>query len=156
MKKLLTALAIFALIFAACDDGNGNDETTLTIINLSDFADLQFSFGDTVFTAMARGGEATKKVSAGTKYVTVSVEYFFQNKVLTDLGYLSISQHFEVNEVLTCEEGKNNQFTFTNNTVVTMISGIGSDSEYKNFVGLTTGTLRNILNSIEQYFIAQN
>jgi len=162
MKKLLVVLAISMLCLAACptDDNDGDDgdgkggkgDTTLTIINSSDLANLYFWFGDVEFSDLDRGAEDTQKVSAGTKYVTVALEYFFQNKAVTDLGYISVSQHFEINEVVTCEEGEKNQFTFTNSTIVTMDGG---DSGFKNSGGLTTGTLKNILNSIEQYYLTQ-
>jgi hypothetical protein len=65
------------------------------------------------------------------------------------MGMRSIQQMFEVKDVFTCEEGKNNRFNFTNTTVVTMIGG---DTGYRDSGGLTTGTLRNILTGIENYY----
>ena len=157
MKKLLLLAAIFALVFASCptDDGNGdgngnggNGQTTLTITNSSDFANLEFSFGDVAFSALGRGGESTKTVSAGTRFIYVSIEYTFQDPALIQMG-IGIHQMFEVNDVFTCEENKNNQFNFTNTTDVTMSGG---DTGYRNSGGLTTGTLRNILTGIENYY----
>ena len=156
MKKLFAVLAICAMALAACptDDENGgggngsNGQTTLTIVNSSDFANLNFSYGDVEFSALGRGGESTKTVSAGTRFIYVSIEYTFQDPALIEMGIIGIHQMFEVNSVFTCEEGKNNQFNFTNATVVTMIGG---DTGYRDSGGLTTGTLRNILTGIENY-----
>ena len=154
MKKLFAVLIIFTLVLAACDeeDGNGdeNGDTTLTVINSSDYNNLEISYGDTEFGIMKRGDEVTKKVSAGTKFIYIHVEFFFQNTEVIKKGFVSIIQGFEANEVLTCEEGKNNQFNFTSNTVVTMRGG---DTGYIESGRIKTGSVRDILASIEQYYI---
>ncbi len=147
------------LISAGCDSGSngdsgkgngGNGQTTLTITNSSDYGGLVFSFGNTDFEVMNRGGEATKTVSAGTRFVYVIAEYTFQNPALIEKGFGGVHQMFEVNEVFTCEDSKSNQFTFTNNTVVTMIGG---DSGYRDSGGPTTGTLATIFAGIENYYL---
>jgi len=157
MKKNFAVLAIFTLVFAGCGDGTNGDSgkgngggTTLTITNSSDYNNLVFSFGDTNFEVMNRGGEATKTVSAGTRFVYVIAEYTFQNPTLIEKGFGDVHQMFEVNEVLTCEEGKSNQYTFTNNTVVAMIGG---DTGYRDSGGPTTGTLAAIFAGIENYYL---
>jgi hypothetical protein len=154
MRKLFAILAISALVFTACDDGNDsgtsgnntgnntNGQTTLTIVNAGDFNNMEFSYGDTGFGVMNRGQEVTKPVTAGTKYVYVILEYSFQDGT-------GIHQMFEINEALTTEEGINTRFHFTNSTVVTLVGG---DTGYRESGGLTTGTLRNILAGIENYY----
>jgi len=159
MKKLCAVLVVFALVFAACGDGGngdsgkgngGNGQTTLTITNSSNYNNLAFSFGDTDFEVMNRGGEASKTVSAGTRFVYVIAEYTFQNPALVEKGFGGVHQMFEVNDVFTCEEGKHNQYTFTNITVVTMIGG---DTGYRDSGGPTTGTLTAIFAGIENYYL---
>jgi len=159
VKKLLTVLAVFALALAGCGDGTSEDpgkknddngKTTLTITNSSNYGGLVFSFGTTDFGSINRGSSSTKDISAGTRYISVIAEYDFQNPVVIEKGFGSVQQMFEVNEVFTCEDGKSNQFNFTNNTVVTMIGG---DSGYRDAGGLTTGTLAAIFTGIENYYL---
>jgi hypothetical protein len=157
MKKLFALVAIFALVFTACGDedkpenGNGNTTgTTLTIKNTSDYNNLVFFWGDTEFEEMNRGQEFTKTVSAGTRYILFEAGYTFQNTELIEMGFLGIHQLFEVKDVFTCEEGENNQFNFTNTTVVTVRGG---DSGHQASGGTTTGTLNNIFLSIENYYL---
>jgi len=158
MKKFFAILAIFALVFAGCDSGtsedsgkkNGNGKTTLTIANSSDYGGLIFSFGTIGFGSINRGSSGTKDVSAATRYISVIAEYNFQDPAVIEKGFESVQQMFEVNEVFTCEDGKSNQFNFTNNTVVTMIGG---DSGYRDAGGLTTGTLAAIFTGIENYYL---
>ena len=165
MRKLFAVMFAFALVFTACDDGsdsgngnnnnsssnntNTNGQTSLTIVNSSDFNSLNFLYGDADFGVMNRGQEVTKPVAAGTKFINFILEYSFQSIELIEMGIVSIHQMFEVNEVLTAEVGINNRFNFTNNTVVTLIGG---DSGYRESGGLTTGTLRNIVSGIENYY----
>jgi len=135
MKKFLAVLAIFTLVLTACptdDDGGngkGNEKTTLTITNLSDFTSLTFSFGDVDFGTLGRGGESTRTVNAETRFFEVVVDYY-QSSSHKEFGLISASR-FRVNDVFTCEEGKKNQFNFTNTTVVKSIgsseTGIISD-----------------------------
>jgi len=158
MKKILVVLTISVLLFATCDDGNdnsgnengGNDKTTLTITNSSDFNNLVFSFGNTDFGSINRGSNITKELSAGTRFISIIAEYTFQNPALIEMGFESVHQMFEVNEVFTCEESKSNQFTFANNTVVKMIGG---DTGYRDSGGLTTGTMAAIFAGIENYYL---
>jgi len=158
MKKFLIVLAIFALCCTACstddgDDGDGKGgkgDTTLTITNSSDYNNLLFSFGTTDFKVMNRGQSSTETVSAGTRVINVIAEYTFQNPAIIETGIASLHQMFEVNEVFTCEEGKSNQYTFTNATVVTMIGG---DTGYRDAGGLTKGTLKDIFAGIENYYL---
>jgi len=146
MKKIFTVLAIFALVLAGCgdkdtsDDGNGNGTTTgttLTIKNTSDYNGMEISYGNVDFGTIARGGEAAKKVSEGTKYISIIFHSDFGERFL------------RVNEAITCEEGKNTQFTISNNTVITIPGGYKGENKDE------TGSLKNIIDSMLNYFREQ-
>ena len=154
MKKLLAVLIACALVFAGCptDDGNEGNGTTLTIINSSDYNDLRFSYGDADFGVFARGGEVTKTVNAGTRFIYIIAAYVaYTARDPNDNSVIELinTHKLEVNDVFTCEEGKNNQFNFTNNTVVTIP---GADAGYRESGGLITGSFKDVLASIKKYY----
>jgi hypothetical protein len=163
MKKIFKFAIITAVLItglAGCGDEdkpeNGNDnttKTTLTINNLSDYNDLEFFFGDSDLFEIKRGQEVTKKVNAGTGYIYVDAPYMFSEDIVDKVGFSGIRQLFEVKDVFTCEEGKNNKFDFTNTTIVTISGGL---LEYEKSGGLQQGTLDAIFSSMENYFIHRN
>jgi len=152
MKKLFTAaviFAIFALGLAGCGDANqsGNVKTTLTIKNLSDYNNLQFLYGTIDFGVMARGSEVTKEVSEGIKYINIR----YSLVVLEDSSNnkFIVEGIWRVNEVINCEEGKNTQFTISNNTLVTAPGGYKGDNKDE------TDSLKNIIESMLNYYREQ-
>ena len=136
MKKLFVVLIVFAIVFAACDDestsDNGVDDssnkTTLTINNMSGYNLLNVEYASVEFGDINIGKDITNEVNHGTRYV---VFYLYKN---IEKSLCRITQ------ALTCEEGKSNGLTITNNTIVTVIA----DNE--------TDTLVNIKNLVSKYF----
>jgi len=140
MKKFLMLTVIFALIFAACDDdnstGNGNNnnnnngnngtaKTTLTINNMSSYDLLNVEYSSVDFGNINSGKDVTKTVSAGTRYVFFSLQIADENV------------RCRTTQSKTCDEGKNNEFTFINNTPITTTLDDKSDT-LKNIVDAKT------------------
>ena len=148
MKKILTVLAILALALAACGDGgnttgNGseNGKTTLTIKNSSDYNSLEILYGSVEFGTVARGAEVTKEVGDGTRYISILFHY--------DLGFSSGERFLRVNEAITCDEGKNTQFTINNNTIITIPGGYKGENKDE------IGSLKNVVEAMLNYFREQ-
>jgi len=131
MKNFLVLSVIFALILAACDDGdstgNGNNsatKTTLTINNMSSYNLLSVEYSSVEFGTINSGKDVTKTVSAGTRYVFFSLQIADENV------------RCRTTQSKTCDEGKNNELTFINNTPITTTLDNKSD------------TLKNIVDEI--------
>jgi len=107
MKKLLVLTTIFAITFISC---GSSAPTTLTINNMSNYDLLNVEYASIDFSYIDSGRDKTKNVNAGLRYILFTVK----------IRYTEV--RFRTNEALNCEEGKNNEFTFVNNTVVTSIS----------------------------------
>jgi hypothetical protein len=136
MKKLFALAVIFALVLAGCDDGNGNNngdgsgETTLTVKNLSDYGKLNITYGSIEFYGIGRGENSTKTVSTGTRYVNIIYDLPSYGDCL-----------FVTNEAITCEEGKNTQFTITNDTIISIWNGYDGMRN-------TTGSLKSVIQDL--------
>jgi hypothetical protein len=95
--------------------------SSLLINNLSDFNFFQVEYNAVNFGTINSGKDVTKDVDSGTKYIFFVIQ--------TSNGNIRCRT-----EAITCEENKKNEFTFTNNTIVTVT--ITEDRD----------TLRNIYN----------
>jgi hypothetical protein len=128
MKKLFALTVIFALVLAACDDGNvpenGNaQKTTLTISNQSDINLFGVEYSSVDFGNIDGGRNSVKEVSPGTKYIYFSLQVNGEKiNCRTD--------------VVTCEEGEENNCIITNNTAVILTVSDRRD------------TLRNLYNTL--------
>jgi hypothetical protein len=133
MKKFFEVMAVISiLILVGCKEQVNytyDDLTTLTIKNLSDYSDMEVSYGNIPFGVLASGKENTNYVDNGTKYININYYFDFFGNGITYSVYL-----FRVNEAVTCEKGEKNQFIITNNTVI-----VNSDK---------TGTLKDIIESV--------
>ena len=144
MKKFFAVLAVFVLVLAGCPtddgkgDGNGNGtttKTTLTINNQSgyDMPSVQYSVD---FGSINNGRDVTKDVPAGNRYILFS------------LRGINGNVQCRTDEILTCEEGKQNAFTFTINTIVSLANGERKNSlknlyDALNRAEQTTLTIKN-------------
>jgi len=126
MKKLFTIIAIFIMLFTACEETQETKsseekiiKTTLTINNQSDvdIADVNYAsvrfYSGYVYTGviasydiLEKGKSSVKNVSSGTSFIYFSMR--INNTIINCRT-----------EVVTCEEGKDTPFVFTNNTIVT-------------------------------------
>jgi len=111
MKKILTVLAIFAVVLTGCptDDGNkdgdGNGKTTLKIQNES-FSDITDVIWNNVsFGSIGKGQSVTKNTQPGQGYVR-----FKRTTSPIDA---------QVNEVIVVGSGDNKEFVINNNTLIT-------------------------------------
>jgi fibronectin type 3 domain-containing protein len=145
MKKLFAVTVIFALVLTGCGDKtttdngekiNGNNKTTLTINNMSSYnlLDVEYStnFGD-----INSGKDVTKEVNPGTRYVFFSLSIFDEQI------------RCRIANVLTCTEGKSNELTVTNSTVVTTTSDDKTHS-LKNIVDILTIEMSKPKMTVEQ------
>jgi len=146
MKKLFTVMAIFALVFAGCQtddndkgkgDGNnnGSGKTTLTIKNLSDYS-MKTSYGTLDLGELTRGGEITKEVDDGIRYLEIVIRYD------DEYGYGLL--YMRVKEAINCEEGKNTQLTITNNTIVTVPGVV----KFEETIDDITGNLKDVTETL--------
>ncbi|MDR0472677.1 MAG: hypothetical protein LBH43_03255 [Treponema sp.] len=124
MKKLFALMAIFALVLAACGDGNSNTSTTLTINNMSSYRISNVEYSGIDFSTINSGKDTTKDVSHGTRYVLFNLQVY------------NVQLRCRITNVFTSEEGKNNELTITNNTIITTIE----DEQ--------TNSLANIFNAL--------
>ena len=125
MKKILLFLFILSLFFITCDDDNNtpnNFKTNLIINNMSNNNLLNVEYSSVEFGPINIGKDASSEVNPGTRYL------FFSLLIKHKLIQCRVVQSF------TCEEGKYNEITITNNTIVTT-----NDNE-------NTDTLANIYN----------
>jgi len=151
MKKIFVVLIAFTLVFAACsndedtsNNGNGNNgKTTLTIKNLSDYS-LKISYGSVDFGLMNRGGEITKEVDDGIRYLEIVIHIDHNS------GYAEC--YLRANEAINCEEGRNTQFTITNNTVVTLPGGVKFEETKDDL----TGNLKDVIETLLSYYREQD
>jgi hypothetical protein len=134
MKKILMLAAIFTLVLMGCEDGSkddgkdngdGNTKTTLTINNQSGYNMLNVQYS-VDFGNINNGGDVTKNVTVGNRYILFS------------LRGINGNVQCRTDETFTCEEGKQNAFTFTINTLVTLANG-----ERKN-------TLKNLYDALNR------
>jgi len=132
MKKFFMLMTIFALILAACDNGNstgtvdGNKKTTLTISNQSDINIFNVEYSSIAFGNINSGKSSTKDVDSGTKYVFFSLQVNGENiNCRTD--------------VVTCEKDEDNNYNITNNTTVTATASDRKDG------------LKNLYNTITSF-----
>jgi hypothetical protein len=128
MKKLFAVLITFALVFTACEEKpeENPDETeqmiatevstTLKINNLSDYPLLSVEFSAVNFGNIGSGKDVTKNVNSGTKYI------FFVLQTTTS-GMVRCRT-----EAVNCEENKNNEIIFVNNTIITITTTEESDT----------------------------
>ena len=164
MKKITMALFVLGMVLTACDtenDNNKSNPTTLTITNMNFLGYLgypEFAYGSVDFGlignshTLANSESVTKNVTAGTRYVYIT-DHVYTTSTELDEG-IDLNSHkpcncpvFRTNSV-TCEEGASNQFSITNNTVVTFIDGYGYNSSNE-----VTGTIKNISDSVtDNYF----
>jgi hypothetical protein len=124
MKKFFViVVVIFTPVLTGCSENDPEPKTTLTINNMSSYNLLNVEYS-TNFGDIESGKDTTKEVSPGTRYV------FFSFSINDE------QVRCRTASVLTCEEGKSNELTVTNTTVVTTIAGDKTD------------TLRNIVDTI--------
>ena len=169
MKKITTALLVLTMVLTACDteDDNDGNPTTLTITNMNFLGYLgypEFAYGSVDFGLIgnshtqADSESITKNVTAGTRYVYITDHVYTTNTELKE--GVDLNKHnqcicpvFRTNSV-TCEEGENNQFSITNNTIVTFIDGYGYNSSDE-----ITGTIKaisdNVTDNYFEYLIGQ-
>jgi hypothetical protein len=116
MKNFFVVAAIFALVLAGCDNGDGDEKsaskTTLTVKNVSDFDFENVEFASVRLGKLIRGREVSKEVAAGTGYVYVSKIIGAEQGL--EYGMLNFRT-----EAITCEEGEDYQFALSNNSVIT-------------------------------------
>ena len=125
MKKLILLVIISFSLFVNCvNDENtvNNVKTHLIINNMSNNNLLNVEYSSIDFGSINIGKDASKEVNPGTRYL------FFSLLIKHKLIQCRVVQSF------TCEEGKYNEITITNNTIVTT-----NDNE-------NTDTLANIYN----------
>lgn len=118
MKKLLAAALIFMMTLAGC--GNDDYDTVLTIKNDSNYNFSYIEYGTVNFGNINSGKYLAKDVSAGTENV-----FFYLQGV-----------RCRTNDVLTCDEGKGNELTISNSTIII------------NTTNGTTDTLKNIADTL--------
>jgi hypothetical protein len=153
MKKFLVVLVIFVLVLAACGDGgnstsngdannnnnsengNGNGKTTLTIKNLSDYS-MNPSYGTFDLGQLTRGGEITKEVDDGIRYLEIVIRYDHE------YGYGLL--YMRVKEAINCEKGRNTQLIITNNTIVTVPGG----DKFEEHMDDITGNLKDVIETL--------
>jgi len=154
MKKITTAIIVFALLLTACDDGNNNgNKTTLTITNMNIIGLIEVTYGSVDFGLIGQltTESVTKDVTAGTRYAYITDHYYFTE---ADLSGFNLAAHnqtcscpvYRTNSI-TCEEGKNTQFNLTRNTVVTLIEGFGYDK-----FGDVPGTFQDISTNVTDLY----
>jgi len=111
MKRILTVLAICALVFAGCgggtseDPGKENGATTLKIQNES-FSDItEVIWNNISFGTIGRGQYVTKNTQSGQGYVRFK-------RTTSPINA-------QVNEVIVVGSGEKREFVITNNTLIT-------------------------------------
>jgi hypothetical protein len=141
MKKLFKVMAVFTLVLAGCDglfnkdDGNTSDNgvnnitktTSLKITNQSSYALLDVQYSSVKFNDMDIGASKTMNVGANV----LEPIYF-------DLNINNNRIKCKTDEVIICDEGKTEDKTVTNNTVIRLIESN------------QTGTISNIYNSLSK------
>ena len=137
MKIYFTNYFLFIiLLLVSCDnenlDNNNTDnlvsKTTLSINNMSSYNIYYVEYGSVVFGNISNGKDITKEVIAGSRYVTFYL-------------YADIKEtRCRINQILTCEEGKINEITITNNTIITR------------FIDDNSNTLKNIFDILPVFY----
>jgi hypothetical protein len=143
MKNIFAISVIFVFLFVACGvpvDDNKNNKTSLTIINLV-YGQFKLTYDDIVFDFPYNltSNEITKEVKTGLNYIYIN-DFLFED-IMNDLK-IPGEIIYRTAELITCEKDKNNQFTFTENTVVTV--------KYKD-LGEITDTMKNVRNTVVPY-----
>jgi len=128
MNKLYFLILIFFTFLTTCDNAEQIVVTTLTINNMSSYNIFNVEYGSFEFGSINNGKEKTKEVTSGSRYVTF---YLYDDIEET---------RCRINQVLTCEESKNNEITIINNTLITRFSNNYSD------------TLKNIHDNIPIFY----
>jgi len=104
MKIAFILTALLSLFIMACDEG----KPLLNINNLSDYPLLNVEYSSINFGVIKSGGDLTKEVNEGTKYI------FFSLQTNTS-GIVRCKT-----ESVTCSKEKNNEYLITNNTIITV------------------------------------
>ena len=125
MKKCI--VIIFVLILLGCNNENTDSlsETTLTINNMSSYNIFDVGYGSVEFGAINSGNDATENINQGSRYV------FFS------LMIENVKIRFRTSNIISCEEGKKNELTIINNTIIV------------NIIDEKTDTLKNIFDAFE-------
>jgi len=115
MKKFLVLAAILTLVFAGCPEEE-TPETQLTIKNESGKFLEYITWNNTeikdgrYFSELEMGKSLTETVQSGSGYI------FFG--IFSNYGY-----RYRTNEIITVNDGKKEQFIFTNNTLIVNVNG---------------------------------
>ena len=131
MKNYFLIMIALVVLFAGCDlfikDNGKTDEkkTSLTINNMSSYNLLKVEYSSNDFGDIISLRDATINVKSGTRYVSFS------------LLINNVEIKCRTTNPLTCEEGKNNELTITNNALITTIVDDFSDT-LKNIIDTMT------------------
>jgi len=136
MKNYIYILFAFLFVVFACDNNNSETstpKTTLSISNLNFVGYIEVTYGSVDFGFYGNTSKVTKEVSPGTYNIFITSHVFYNDDEYRDyFAGSNMLNHklsctcpvFRTNTVIS-EEGKNNQFNITKNTIVTFISGYG-------------------------------
>jgi hypothetical protein len=122
MRKLFLLGALFALVFAACENGTTDSESKTTRLKIKNesFTELTgviwqgVSFESNSYeNSIKTGTTISHDVSAGSGYI------FFKRK--------SNPINARTNELVIVEEGGDIEFTFTDNTVIAEVNNTGNN-----------------------------
>lgn len=136
-------LLIFIFLLFSCDNNKDSNEannkkTTMTISNLNfiGYIEVTYASVDFGFYRNIGTGKVTKEVQSGTYNIFITDHVFYDDDDYRDFFAGSNMQNhklscicpvFRTNTVVS-EEGQDNQFNITKNTVITFISGYGYNS----------------------------
>ena len=157
MKNIILIFTISLLSLISCDNininDNGNDKkkTTMTITNLNFSGCIEVSYASVNFGCYGNTSKVTKDVLPGTYNIFITSHVFYDDNDIRDFFAGSNMQNHNVScicpvfrtNTVTSEDGQNNQFNITRNTVATFISGYG----YNGAVEIT-GPIQDIANDI--------
>jgi len=157
MKKYFLIFITFIYIFFACDSDDNKENkdniTTLTISNLNfrGYIEVMYASVDFGFYRAIGAGKVTKEVPSGTYNIFITDHVFYDDNDYRDFFAGSNMQKHKQScicpvfrtDSIACEEGQNNQFNITKNTVVTFISGYG----YNGSVNIT-GPIQDISDNV--------
>jgi len=135
MKRLLTVLAVFALVFAGCEDGTTEDgnggntqiKTSLGISNHSSYGLFNVEYSSVSFGDLNVGANKTMDVNADSP-----------NPIYFDLNIINNRIRCKTNEVIIIDEGNAEERAISNNTVISTVEG-----------GVT-GTLNVVFNTLSK------
>ena len=113
MKKLLILTVIFALVLVGCSEEEEVPEKQLTIKNESSRIIDHTTWNNTVFhilnfSFIPSGRSVTETVQAGSSYIFFETQWWGKYRTI---------------EIVTVNDGKNEEFIFTDNTLIVSENG---------------------------------